>query len=73
MIPSAHAPMDGESNYWTLPIGEFDDVYPIRLFVGIGVLVADILALLASEPPFQVVGAPFADMDETARRQEPRR
>ena len=25
MIPSAHAPMDGESNYWTLPIGEFDE------------------------------------------------
>lgn len=25
MIPSAHAPMDGEYNYWTLPIGEFDE------------------------------------------------
>ena len=25
MIPSARAPMDGESNYWTLPIGEFDE------------------------------------------------
>ena len=25
MTPSAHAPMDGESNYWTLPVGEFDE------------------------------------------------
>ena len=25
MIPSAHAPLDGENNYWTLPIGEFDE------------------------------------------------
>ena len=25
MIPSAHAPMEGEYNYWTLPIGEFDE------------------------------------------------
>lgn len=24
-IPSAHAPMEGESNYWTLPMGEFDE------------------------------------------------
>ena len=25
MIPSAHAPMEGENNYWTLPIGDFDE------------------------------------------------
>ena len=25
MIPSAHAPAEGESNYWTMPIGDFDE------------------------------------------------
>ncbi len=25
MIPSAHAPAEGEYNYWTLPIGDFDE------------------------------------------------
>ena len=25
MIPSAHAPAEGESNYWTLPIGDFNE------------------------------------------------